>query len=135
MLASSRKFTSSSAVKGLWSTCSLQNAPQLENLLKNCIQFLANQQLNKLPDDTDNLISLLIDYLRKHRCLLVLDNFETVMLSRSSMSGYKDGYKGYGTLLRNIGEIKHQSCLLLTSREKPREIPPLEGKILPVRSM
>jgi WD40 repeat protein/transcriptional regulator with XRE-family HTH domain len=114
---------------------SLQNAPHFENILKDCIQFLANRQLSKLPDDLDTQISLLIEYLRQHRCLLILDTFESVMLSRSRMAEYKKEYEGYGTLLKHIGEIKHQSCLLLTSREKPREIPRLEGKILPVRSM
>ena len=34
-----------------------------------------------------------------------------------------------------MGESQHQSCLLLTSREKPQEIAALEGKTLPVRCL
>ena len=34
-----------------------------------------------------------------------------------------------------MGETQQQSCLLLTSREKPQEIAALEGKTLPVRSL
>jgi hypothetical protein len=47
---------------------------------------------------------------------------------------YREGYEGYGRLIRRIGEAKHQSCLLLTSREKPKEIALLEGDASVVRS-
>src|SRR5260370_42452333 len=38
-------------------------------------------------------------------------------------------------LLQRIGEVKHNSCLLLTSREKPKEMLRIEGKDSHVRSM
>jgi len=42
-------------------------------------------------------------------------------------TGYmRAGYEGYGQLLRRVGESEHQSCLLLTSREKASEIVSLE---------
>ena len=31
-------------------------------------------------------------------------------------------------LLQRMGEGRHQSCLLVTSREKPKEVAPLEGE-------
>lgn len=42
---------------------------------------------------------------------------------------------GYGQLFKSIGEVLHRSCLILTSREKLREIALLEGEKLPVRSL
>ncbi len=36
-------------------------------------------------------------------------------------------------MLRRVGETAHQSCLLLTSREKPASLVPLEGTRFPVR--
>jgi virulence-associated protein VagC len=45
------------------------------------------------------------------------------------------GYEKYGQLFKDIGETSHQSCLLPTSREKPREIVLLEGEALSVRSL
>ncbi len=36
-------------------------------------------------------------------------------------------------MLRRVGETAHQSCLLLTSREKPASLVPLEGTRSPVR--
>ncbi len=41
----------------------------------------------------------------------------------------------YGKLLKRVGEAEHQSCLVITSREKPRELSPLEGTTNRVRSM
>ncbi len=114
---------------------SLQNAPPLESILKNCIQFLSNQQRIDLPEDVDGQITLLIQYLRDHRCLLVLDNMETVLQAGNRAGQYQEGYEGYGRLIQRTGEGKHQSCLLLTSREKPKELIHLEGKTGPVRSL
>ena len=45
------------------------------------------------------------------------------------------GYGGYARLLRQVGESAHQSCLLLTSREKPGDLVPLEGSRTPVRAL
>src|SRR5260370_15900523 len=47
----------------------------------------------------------------------------------------RSGYEGYGRLLRRVAETAHHSCLLLTSREKPRDLAALEGSRTPVRSL
>jgi WD40 repeat protein len=44
-----------------------------------------------------------------------------------STGAYREGYAGYGTLLRALGQSEHQSCLLLTSREEPLELAELSG--------
>jgi WD40 repeat protein/transcriptional regulator with XRE-family HTH domain len=114
---------------------SLQNAPPLEEILQQCLQFLSNQQLVDLPRSPDKQITLLIQYLRKHRCLLVFDNAESILQIGERAGQYQKGYENYGTLLQRIGEVQHMSCLLLTSREKPKEMGRLTGKSLPVRSL
>jgi len=65
----------------------------------------------------------------------VLDNAEMILQSGELAGHYREGYEDYGELLRRVGEVPHQSCLMLTSREKPREIALLEGDTLPVRSL
>lgn len=114
---------------------SLQNAPPLEYLLKQCIPFISNQQRISLPETVDEQISLLISYLRTHRCLLVLDNVESILQARQRAGLYRESYEQYGRLFQRLGEVQHQSCLLLTSREKPREVAHLEGDRSPVRSL
>jgi len=114
---------------------SLRHAPSLKDLLGNLIQFFAHSSRTYLPDNANDRISLLIEFLSKHRCLLILDNAETILRSGELAGKYREGYEGYGELFRRIGESQHQSCLVITSQEKPEEIALLEGETLPVRSL
>ncbi|MBD2681298.1 MULTISPECIES: NB-ARC domain-containing protein [Nostoc] len=114
---------------------SLRNAPLLPELLDDVLKVLSSQQTIELPSTTAGKISKLIEYLRQHRCLLVLDNWETLMQDGSYAGSFQPEYEGYGELLRRVGEVAHQSCLLITSREKPDEIAALAGETLPVRSL
>ena len=107
---------------------SLRNAPPLETLLGDLVSFVSNQQ------ETTAEIGRLIHYLRASRCLLILDNVET-LLDAGDAGHFRPGYSGYGELLRVIGEAAHQSCLILTSREKPAIIAASEGVELAVRSL
>lgn len=113
---------------------SLHNAPTVTELLTDLIRFLSPQQRLSLPEDLDSLISQLINHLNKHRCLLVLDNVESILISGDFAGYYPEEHKDYGKLLKRLGEELHNSCLLLVGQEKPREIPLLEGDRLPVRS-
>lgn len=115
---------------------SLREAPPLKNILASLIQFLSDEQETEasLPESIGQRISRLIDYLRLHRCLLILDNVESILQSGTRAGIYREGYEGYGELLKRVGEVNHQSCLLFTSREKPKEVAVLEGETLCVRS-
>ena len=80
-------------------------------------------------------INQLIGRLQERRCLLVLDNLETLLEVEDPEGNYRAGYQGYGRLIERLGESAHQSCVVLTSREKPREIEAAEGLRAPVRSL
>jgi len=116
---------------------SLYNAPPLFELLGNLIQFFSEAQVLEadLPNSVDGRIFLLIDYLREKRCLIILDNAETILQSVAIAGSYREGYEDYGQIIRRVGEVAHRSCLLLTSREKPKDVASLEGEALPVRSL
>ncbi|MBW4591655.1 MAG: pentapeptide repeat-containing protein [Brasilonema angustatum HA4187-MV1] len=114
---------------------SLRHAPSVTDILCDLLKFLSN---NEAKTDWDNLevgISQLIARLRKHRCLLVLDNAESILLKGDRAGHYRKEYEGYGELFRQIGEVPHQSCLVLNSRENPKEISPLEGENLKVQAL
>lgn len=106
---------------------SLRNAPSTDSILIDWLSAISKQQ------EIQSNPRRLLDYLKQHRCLLVLDNLETV-LDRGQTGVYRPGYEGYGELLRLLAETPHQSCLLVTSREKILDLVPLEGESLPVRS-
>src|SRR5260221_7633054 len=114
---------------------SLQNAPPLERLLAEYITFLSEQPKIDLPESAGERITLLLEYLRNARCLLALDNVETIFQERTRAGTDRAGYEAYGTFFQRVGQTAHQSCLLLTSREQPREVAPLEGNHAPVRTM
>ncbi len=108
---------------------SLRNAPPLETLLRELVPFLSQQQ------ETEAKIKKLLQCLRDSRCLVILDNLEAILQEGKRAGEYRPGYEEYGELIRLVGETAHQSCLLLTSREKPAELATFEGTELSVRSL
>jgi WD40 repeat protein/transcriptional regulator with XRE-family HTH domain len=108
---------------------SLRNAPPFSVLVGELVESLSDHQ------EKDGDLRLLISYLRSLRCLIVLDNLETLLQPQGTAGRYRQGYEDYGTLLQSVAEIGHSSCLVLTSREKPAEIAALEGSEFGVRSL
>src|SRR5438067_6341116 len=106
---------------------SLRDAPSCEALLDDCLQVLSSQPLGVVPQSLERRLSLLLEELRSRRVLLVLDNLE-VLLEEGDVGGHlRPGFEAYGHLLRQVAQTTHQSCLLLTSREKPAGLRRLEG--------
>lgn len=116
----------------LW--LSFRNAPPLDDVIGTCIVFLSDQRITDLPSDVYERIALLMNYLRQQQCLLVFDNVETILQGGRRAGSYREGYEPFGQLVERAGESHHQSLLLLTSREKPREFARLEGTTSPVRT-
>jgi hypothetical protein len=102
---------------------SLQNAPPFEAWLEMVLPVLLRAQGEDIavPSSLDARLLKLMQGLRQKRCLLVLDNAETI-LSAGQTGQYRAGYEGYGQLFKEIGQVSHQSCLLLTSRESPERL-------------
>jgi transcriptional regulator with XRE-family HTH domain len=114
---------------------SVRDAPPCEELVADCITFFSETPPAELPASLEQRITQLVARLQASRCLLVLDNLESILASGDREGGYLPGYEGYGRLIARLAETAHQSCVLLTSREKPKEIEPLEGTRSPVRSL
>lgn len=108
---------------------SLLHAPSLETLVSELVSVVSEQHVKGAD------IRQLIQCLRDSRCLVILDNVETILQAGDRVGHYRPGYENYSELFREIGEGTHQSCLILTSREKPAEVATLEGMELSVRSL
>lgn len=74
-------------------------------------------------------ISLLIEQLSKHRCLIILDDIHRIFSSGNLAGTYNDRCQEYKDLFRQISESNHQSCLVLIGREQPREFALLDRSI------
>ena len=113
---------------------SLINAPPLEEILRDWLEILSEYERTHLPESLDGQLALLLEYLRKRRCLLVLDNLESIF--RPDQAGQlRPEHRSYTQLLQRIAETQHQSCLLLTSREHPQGIARLEEDLPGVRTL
>jgi WD40 repeat protein/transcriptional regulator with XRE-family HTH domain len=114
---------------------SLRDVPTCEALLNDCLQVLAPQALHSASSSPESLQDLLLDCLRDRRVLLVYDNLESFLEEGEDSGHMRHGYEGFARVLRRIAETEHQSCMLLTSREKPGDLVPLEGSRSPVRAL
>lgn len=111
---------------------SLRHQPALDNVL--------GQWLKRLPEDVTahsdtwyDQLSALMRYLRDHRCLVVIDNLESILSSGSLVSTYEPCHGNYCELLKRLGEQPHQSCIVVTSRERNSELTGSKAANSPVR--
>lgn len=114
---------------------SLRDRPSCATLVQMCLQVLDPQAQPVVPDTLEDRLRRLMEQLRTRRVLLVLDNLETLLEEGTGTGHLRADTPGYGQFLRHLGETRHQSCLLLTSREKLADLVPLEGKRSPVRAL
>ena len=135
---------------------SLHNMPPLASLQTDIIKFLSQQQetnppnpplsrggeeiqpasprrgeeiqpLSLSPPLSKGGLGGVINYLRSYRCLIILDDVQTIFSNQQLAGNYQPGYENYGAFFKQIIESCHNSCLILISWEKPREIAALES--------
>jgi len=118
---------------------SLRNSPPLQTLQTNLIQFLCRGGAPVPAPSVEERATTgglpLLEHLRSSRCLIILDDVQTIFSSRQLAGHYQPGYENYGTFFKQLAESSHNSCLILLSWEKPREIAALEGENRPCKSL
>ena len=150
LLGENRRFNSAiwRSLSYDYSSSSDRSPQSFEKILGDIIGFLSqdeDDQLKVLRNDDGKLdvngtISLLIDYMNKKPCLLVLDSVESLMENGGSKDGpnragiIRKEYEQYRQLFTRVGQERHKSCLLLITSEKPVDIIELEQRSLPVYS-
>ena len=98
---------------------SLMNAPPFANVLRGWMAFLGDEPIAPLPHHVDEQLALLMVHLQRQRCLLILDNVESVLYDGDEAGAWREGYEPYGQILSQIAQNIHQSSLVLISRERP----------------
>lgn len=99
---------------------SLKQAPSLDNLLSDMTRHLPHPQEN--TSDMNRFMQWIVN----HRCLIVLDGLESVLCSGVHDGSYQPGYESYSDLLRQVGTTPHESCLIITGWDNPKEISEIE---------
>lgn len=99
---------------GVWR--SLKNPLPLTQLLQDLLKSFRII----LPAETyiEIQIQALLQTLREHRCLLVLDHTETLIQPGSATGDCRTGYEDYRTLFQKFSSTRHKSCVLVICREQ-----------------
>ncbi|MEZ4660114.1 MAG: BTAD domain-containing putative transcriptional regulator [Caldilineaceae bacterium] len=105
---------------------SLINAPSLITIVQSWVQILVDEPSTQWPIGVNELLDLLFERLQAKRCLLILDNLESILQEDTHAGHFRPGYEDYEILLRRMGETSHGSCLFFTSRELPMVVSQLE---------
>ncbi|MGF1522721.1 MAG: NB-ARC domain-containing protein [Leptolyngbyaceae cyanobacterium] len=112
---------------------SLRHKPSLENVLGHWLKQLPGESTQ--AGEWYDQLRAVMTYLREHRCLVVIDNLESILCSGSLIGDYEPGYEPYSELLKRISEEPHHSCVVVTSRESNREIRGSAATSRPVRHL
>ena len=107
---------------------SLDTAPALNELLINLLQFLLDESASQLPINLNEQLSELMKVLRSQRCLIILDDFQTLFNSGQLAGNYRPNFENYRLFIKKISQLNHQSCIILNSWELPKDLIELRGK-------
>ncbi|MCT7995533.1 NB-ARC domain-containing protein [Laspinema olomoucense] len=109
----------------LWRNCS--NTLTLQCFKTQLIDFLSANGEIELPS--------VIDYLRSHSCLIILDELQELFATGELAGTYLPDCQDYGKFWEQIARSPHNSCFLLLSWETPTEIVSLERENRHCRSL
>ncbi|MDL1951023.1 hypothetical protein FBQ97_14585 [Acidobacteria bacterium ACD] len=110
-----------------------EDGQDVRPILRQALQFLSHQQLTQLPESISEQMNMLFERLRQHRCLLVLDNTESI-LEAGQAGQYRSGYEGYGQLVERMAWICSQEGIQADAgrageRPDPRRLRRREGDL------
>ncbi len=109
----------------IWQT--LNDKPTLTTLQTNLKQIFSQTQKTPLPT--------ILDYFHTYRCLVIIDDLQNIFKPHEIAGQYLPEYEDYSQFFKQITTTTHQSCLILLTSEKPREITALEGENRPARKL
>lgn len=114
---------------------SLRDQPNFDALMTDLLQSMPGQENLELPKTAKGKVKLLLTYFSQNRCLLVLDDWFSVLQGEELAGSYQPGCETYGLLLRRISESRHKSCVLITSREQPAGLAFTDNEAFPSRTL
>lgn len=94
--------------------CNLSLYPTLQLLLKDLVNFLSQSNVN-LTNDHD-LLTELKSYLVENKCLIILDQGESIFEKCQLAGSSKNGYENFRELVNLIVNINHQSTVIFSSK-------------------
>lgn len=97
---------------------SLRYCPSINIFLIDLLQSFVS---TPLPNTLDRKVNLLQKILRKHRCLIIIDDVQMIFENGQLSGQYKAEFEEYYLLFNQIAELSHASSLLLITNEQPED--------------
>ncbi|HAZ46065.1 MAG TPA: ATPase [Cyanobacteria bacterium UBA11369] len=97
---------------------SLRYSPTIDSFLTNLLPTFISPII---PNTLDRQVDVLLKFLRKHRCLIIIDDLQMLFQQGQFAGQYKPEFEGYDLLFKQIAQLSHASSLLLISSEQPED--------------
>ena len=98
---------------------SVRNPKPFSDFVLEVMETIKQDSPASLPIDPAAQIDLLIRTFQDCHCLLVLDNWSSILQAQKLVGAYLEEFDAYGFFLRRLSESRTNSCVVVTSREKP----------------
>ncbi|MCC0177649.1 ATP-binding protein [Waterburya agarophytonicola K14] len=99
---------------------SMSNSFNLKNSIKFCLQSLDPNL--EISSDINKLLIDLTLYLKKYRCLIVLDDLDSIVEFKQMASYYRSGCEKHAQFLRCLITANHQSLVIASSRNTIKQL-------------
>jgi GTP-binding protein EngB required for normal cell division len=118
----------------------LQYFSDFDTLMADLLELLSEQEIRK--NNPQDYITInthnhwqkqIIQYFKRYHCLLVIDNLQLAFKKAELFGLYQETYQNFSTFFKLITELAHQSCIIVNSWEKLREIDQLENNKKPCK--
>ncbi|MEG4809214.1 ATP-binding protein [Microcoleus sp. F8-D3] len=74
-----------------------------------------------IPNTLDRQVDVLLKFLRKHCCLIIIDDLQMLFQQGQLAGQYKPEFEGYHLLFKQIAQLSNASSLLLITSEQPED--------------
>lgn len=111
------------------------NPPSFRSFLIDILGAVSATNTGLGTGTEEELSARLLAELKRSRCLIILDNFESVIPSVEMSDAMRREAEKYNAFIALIGQSDHQSTVVLSSSEQPQPVALLEGRRRPVRSL
>ena len=97
---------------------SLRYSPTIDSFLTDLLPTFISPII---PNTLDRQVDVLLKFLRKHRCLIIIDDLQMLFQQGQFAGQYQAEFEGYYFLFKQIAELSHASSLLLITSEQPED--------------
>ncbi|NJL89685.1 MAG: AAA family ATPase [Coleofasciculaceae cyanobacterium SM2_1_6] len=106
---------------------SIKQTPSLSKLIASIEDVINPGYISAAKLSSEESITRLINALKERRCLIILDDLDSIFDPNNVAGRYLPEFEAYSELIQRIATENHESSVLIVSRENIADIAGLEG--------